>query len=73
MSLETLELSYLSQQQRQQTRDGLSDDQRQTLEGIEEEVITCQRFLNGLETMEGGVAEVSLPTIHSVMWWELTT
>ena len=58
MSLETLELRCLSELQRLEANDNLTQDHRETLDSIEEEVVACQKYLDYLGTMLGG-AEVN--------------
>ncbi|KAF6039661.1 hypothetical protein EB796_002041 [Bugula neritina] len=63
MSVETLELRCLSELQRQETNDSLSQEHQDTLDSIEEEVAACQKYLQYLETMPGG-AEEKLPGVE---------
>jgi len=63
MSVETLELRCLSELQRQETNDSLSQEHQDTLDSIEEEVAACQKYLQYLETMPGGAEVVYLHSI----------
>lgn len=58
MSLDTLELRCHAEVQKLEAQESLSQDQRDTLDSIEEEVVACQKYLDYLATLPGG-AEVS--------------
>ena len=57
MDASALELRYLSELQRQERGDALSQEHQQLLESVEEELVACRRCISLLESQPNAKVE----------------